>query len=83
MRRHIILRLLLIKLRIDSISLHQRIMRSLLHDLTMVKHNDPVAEFAAAHAMGNVNGCFLSHKGVEVFIDSSFRNRIQSCGRLI
>ena len=76
MRRHIILRLLLIKLRIDSISLHQRIMHSLLHDLTMVKHNDPVAEFAAAHAVGNVHGCLLSDKGVEVFVDPSFRDRV-------
>ena len=83
MRRHIILRLRLIKLRIDSMSFHQRLMRSLLRDFPVVKHDNTVTEFTAAHAMGNVNGCFLSHKGIEVFIDSSFRNRIQSCGRLI
>lgn len=51
-------------------------MGALLGDLTVVEHDDAVAEFATAHAVGDVDGGLVSHEGIEVLIDVRFCDRI-------
>ena len=76
MRRHIILRLRLIKLRIDSMSFHQRLMRSLLRDFPVVKHDNTVTEFTAAHAVGNIDCSFIFYHLIKVLVDLRLSDRI-------
>ena len=49
----------------------------------MVEDDDAVAEFAAAHAVGDVDSRFTGDHLAELFIDFGLSDRVEGCGRLV
>ena len=58
------------QLAVDTVRmLHQLVVVPHLYDLSLVKDVDFVAETAAGHTMGYVNGCFVLYQFVEMLVD--------------
>ena len=56
----VMLRLRFIQRIVNPLLPHERFMRASLCEPPAIQHDDPVAELAAAHAVGNVNCCFFA-----------------------
>ena len=79
----VMLRLRFIQRIVNPLLPHERFMRASLCEPPAIQHDDPVAELAAAHAVGNVNCCFFADQCIEIFVDFRLCDRIERCGRLI
>ena len=52
-------------------------------DAAVVEDDDAVAEFAAAHAVGDVDGGFAGSHLAELFVDFGFGDGVEGGGRLV
>jgi len=62
---------------------HKLVMTALLHDSTVIKNCDFVAEPAGGKSVADVNCGLVSDNLIEIRVNFSFRNRVKSGGRLI
>ena len=51
-------------------------MRSHLSNVSGIQHYNPVAEFTATHAVGNINCSFIAYHLIKVLIDLRLGDRI-------
>ena len=58
-------------------------MGSILCNMAVVENDDAVAEFAAAHAVGDVDGGFAGGHLAELFVDSGFGDGVEGGGWLV
>ena len=58
-------------------------MGAVLCNAAVVKDDNTVAEFAAAHAVGDVDGGFAGGHLAELFVDFSLSDRVEGSGRLV
>ncbi len=62
---------------------HERLMAAPLYDPAVLKHIDGIAEPAAGHAVGNIDGSLIFYHLVKVAVYLVFRRRIQRGGGLV
>ena len=58
-------------------------MGSVFGDAAVVEDHNAVTEFAATHAVGDVDGGFAGNHLAELFVDFSFGDWIEGSGRLV
>lgn len=67
---------------VDAVLGKKRVVCAVLCDAAMVEDHNAVTEFAAAHAVGDVDGGFAGNHLAELFVDFSFGDWIEGSGRL-
>ena len=61
----------------------KRVVGAVLCDVAVVEDHNAVTEFAAAHAVGYVDGGFAGDHLAELFVNFSFGDRVEGSGWLI
>lgn len=58
-------------------------MGSVFGDAAVVEDHNAVTEFAATHAVGDVDGGFAGNHLAELFVDFGLSDRVEGSGRLV
>ena len=72
-----------VKIGVDAVVCEEGVVGSVFGDAAVVEDDDAVAEFAAAHAVGDVDSGFAGGHLAELFVDFSLSDRVEGCGRLV
>ena len=72
-----------VKIGVDAVVCEEGAVGSVFGDAAVVEDDDAVAEFAAAHAVGDVDSGFAGGHLAELFVDFSLSDRVEGCGRLV
>ena len=70
-----------VKIGVDAVVCEEGAVGAVLCNAAVVKDDNTVAEFAAAHAVGDVDGGFAGNHLAELFVDFSFGDWIEGSGR--
>ena len=68
---------------VDAVLGKKHVVCAVLCNAAVVKDDNAVAEFAAAHAVGDVDGGFAGGHLAELFVDFSLSDRVERSGRLV
>ena len=68
---------------VDAVSGEEGIVVAILCNMAVVEDYDTVTEFAAAHAVGDVDGGFAGGHLAELFVDFGFGDRVEGGGRFV
>ena len=72
-----------VKIGVDAVVCEEGVVGSVFGDAAVVEDDDAVAEFAAAHAVGDVDSRFTGGHLAELFVDFGLSDRVEGCGRLV
>lgn len=72
-----------VKIGVDAVVCEEGVVGSVFGDAAVVEDDDAVAEFAAAHAVGDVDGGFAGSHLAELFVDFGFGDGVEGGGRLV
>ena len=72
-----------VKIGVDAVVCEEGAVGAVLCNAAVVKDDNAVAEFAAAHAVGDVDGGFAGGHLAELFVDFGLSDRVEGCGRLV
>lgn len=79
----VVLGLGFVKIGVDAVVCEEGVVGSVFGDAAVVEDDDAVAEFAAAHAVGDVDSRFTGGHLAELFVDFGLSDRVEGCGRLV
>lgn len=80
MGSRVVLCLCLIKSGINAMFCEKHVVGAILGDAAVVEDYDAVAEFAAAHSVGDVDGGFAGGYLAELFVDFGFGDGVEGGG---
>ena len=72
-----------VKIGVDAVVCEEGVVGSVFGDAAVVEDHNAVTEFAATHAVGDVDGGFAGNHLAELFVDFSFGDWIEGSGRLV
>ena len=72
-----------VKIGVDAVVCEEGVVGSVFGDAAVVEDDDAVAEFATAHAVGDVDGGFAGGHLAELFVDFGFGDGVEGGGRLV
>ena len=72
-----------VKIGVDAVVCEEGVVGSVFGDAAVVEDDDAAAEFAAAHAVGDVDSRFTGGHLAELFVDFGLSDRVEGCGRLV
>ena len=72
-----------VKIGVDAVVCEEGVLGSVFGDAAVVEDHNAVTEFAATHAVGDVDGGFAGNHLAELFVDFSFGDWIEGSGRLV
>ena len=67
-----------VKIGVDAVVCEEGVVGSVFGDAAVVEDHNAVTEFAATHAVGDVDGGFAGNHLAELFVDFSFGDWIEA-----